>query len=327
MCLLDRSQINNILEILPSLKVLVIGDCMLDHYIWGDVSRISPEAPVPVVAIDHDTYRLGGACNVALNLKQLGCQVSLMGPMGRDAAGETMKNLLTDAGVDVHAFNFRENLNSIIKTRVVVRKQQLCRLDRESFYTEEQVEYIYEQLEALVANVNAVVVSDYNKGSVTQTLLNRLVTLKASHDFLLALDPKPTHELDYSGVDLLKPNREEALKLSGLVFRPHEKFSVNKVAKCILEKYSVKYLAITLGEDGLALLDANGNGEISPTQAREVFDVSGAGDTSLVALTLALCAKMPLITAACFANVAAGVVVGKLGTASVTPQELLDYVQ
>ena len=327
MILLDKSQINNILEAVSSLKVLVIGDCILDHYIWGDVSRISPEAPVPVVAIDHDTYRLGGACNVALNLSQLGCKTRLIGPMGDDEAGKTMKALLKDSRVDVGDFNFRRDLSSVIKTRVVVRKQQLCRLDREKFYTEAQVEYIYKILDQVVKDVDAVIVSDYNKGSVTQKLLDRLVDLKSKHHFFLALDPKPAHGLNYTGVDLLKPNCQEALQLSGVVLSLHEKFPLCKVAADILKKHAVRFLAITLGEEGIAILNSEGEGDIYPTQTREVFDVSGAGDTSLVALTLGLCSNLSVPVAACFANIAAGVVVGKLGTAAASPQEILDYVQ
>lgn len=327
MVLLDKSQINNVLTAISSLKVLVVGDCMLDHYIWGDVNRISPEAPVPVVNIDHDTYRLGGACNVALNLSQLGCKVSLLGPMGNDEAGKNMKALLKDAGIDVGDFNFRENLSSVIKTRVVVRKQQLCRLDREKFYTEDQVEYICEILDQLVCGIDAVIVSDYNKGSITQKLLNRLVTLKSKHNFFLALDPKPNHGLNYTGVDLLKPNYQEALQLGGSVLNPNEEFPLHKVAINILKTHAVKFLAITLGEKGIAILNSEGEGEIYPTQAREVFDVSGAGDTSLVALTLGLCANLSVPMAACFANIAAGVVVRKLGTACVSPREILEYVQ
>lgn len=322
-----KSQINKLLQKIPSLNILVIGDCMLDHYIWGDVHRISPEAPVPVVNIDEDTYRLGGACNVALNLSQLGCRVSLMGPMGLDKAGDTMKNLLEQSSIVIAKSNFREDVRSIVKTRVVVRNQQLCRLDRERFFEAHQVEYILSFLKENIDQFDAVILSDYNKGTISQQLIKYLVELKHEHEFFLSVDPKPSHGLNYGGVDLLKPNRSEALQMSGLTLLPHQAFPLQMVADKILSQQPAKFLAITLGNEGIAVMDSQAKGRIFPTQTKEVFDVSGAGDTALVALTLALCLNSSLEEAAMFANIASGVVVGKLGTASVTPQELLNYVQ
>ncbi len=322
-----KSQINKLLQKIPSLNVLVIGDCMLDHYIWGDVHRISPEAPVPVVNIDKDTYRLGGACNVALNLSQLGCRVTLVGPMGVDEPGSTMQGLLKAASISIDSSNFRKDVSSIVKTRVVVRNQQLCRLDRERFFSANQVEYIQIFLKENINHFDAVIVSDYNKGTISQGLINYLVELKKLHKFFLSVDPKPSHGLNYSGVDLLKPNRSEALQMSGFSLLPHQCFPLQEVAEKILSQQSAKYLAITLGNEGIAIMDSKSKGQIFPTQTKEVFDVSGAGDTALVALTLAFCLNTSLEEAAIFANIASGVVVGKLGTASVTPQELLDYVQ
>ena len=324
---LDKSQINNLLQNTSSLNICVIGDCMLDHYIWGDVQRISPEAPVPVVAIDSDTYRLGGACNVALNLKQMGCKVSLMGLMGQDSAGNTLRQLLKENGIAVAENNFNRDISTIVKTRVIVRNQQLCRLDRESFFTEQQAEHLLPLLNETIQNFDAVIVSDYNKGTISQVLLYHLINLKQQKNFFLAVDPKPAHELDYSSVDLLKPNRSEALQMSGVLPKPHAPFPLEKVAKRILERYNLKYLAITLGSEGLALLNAHNEGRVYPAHDREVFDVSGAGDTALAALVVAFCLKMPLDVAATFANMASGIVVGKVGTAAVSLEELRAYVQ
>lgn len=322
-----KSQINKLLQNVASLKVLVIGDCMLDHYIWGDVHRISPEAPVPVVNIDEDTYRLGGACNVALNLSQLGVKVDLMGPIGLDEAGGTMKTLLQSSSIMIDESNFRSDVSSIVKTRVIVRNQQLCRLDRERFFEHQQVDYIQSFLKNNIEHWNAVIVSDYNKGTITQNLMDCLVDLKKKYNFFLSVDPKPSHGLNYQGVDLLKPNRSEALQMSGLSLLPHQHFPLRQVAERIFAQQPTKYLAITLGNEGIAVMDKNADGQIFPTQTKEVFDVSGAGDTALVALTLAFCLNASLEEAASFANIASGVVVGKVGTASITPKELLDYVQ
>ena len=324
---LDKSQINNLLRDTSSLNICVIGDCMLDHYIWGDVQRISPEAPVPVVNIDKDTYRLGGACNVALNLRQMGCNVSLMGLVGQDPSGNMLCQLLKENGITFREEVFKREVSTIVKTRVIVRNQQLCRLDREAYFTEKQAEVLIPSLRETIQNFDAVIVSDYNKGTISQALLDLLVDLKKQKNFFLAVDPKPAHELEYSGVDLLKPNRSEALQLSGVLPKPHAAFPLDVVAKRILERYNLKYLAITLGSEGLALLNSDNEGCIYPAQDREVFDVSGAGDTALAALVVAFCLKMPMNVAATFANVASGIVVGKVGTAAVSPEELRDYVQ
>lgn len=320
-----KSQINKILEKIPSLKVLVVGDCMLDHYLWGDVHRISPEAPVPVVKVERDTYRLGGACNVALNLKSLGAEVELMGPMGKDTAGLQMQQLLKESAIKVDEVNFCQNLTSVVKTRVIARNQQLCRLDRDRVLEEEATAYFEEILEQKLKIVDAVLVSDYAKGSITQRLLDRLVALKQQHHFFLAMDPKPAHALNYNGLDLLKPNRSEALTLSGLTGQGQ--VSVQKIANLIRQKYSVQTLAITLGEEGLALSSSNESCQVYPTFSREVFDVSGAGDTALAALTLASCVDVSEEAAALFTNCASSVVVGKLGTATVSPEEILQYVK
>ena len=320
-----KSQINKILEKIPSLKILVIGDCMLDHYLWGDVHRISPEAPVPVVKIERDTYRLGGACNVALNLKSLGAQVELMGPMGKDTAGLQMQQLLKNAAIEVDAVNFRQNLSSVVKSRVIARNQQLCRLDRDTVLDATATIYFEEILEQKIKTVDVVLVSDYAKGSITQRLLDRLVALKQRYHFFLAMDPKPTNLLNYNDLDLLKPNRSEALLLSGLTGQ--SQVSVQEISNLIRQKYSVKTLAITLGEEGLALSTSNESCQIYPTLTREVFDVSGAGDTALVALALAFCLDVSEEAAAFFANCASSVVVGKLGTATVSSEEILQYVK
>ena len=326
MILLNKSQINNILQFITTQKVLVIGDCMLDHYIWGDVHRISPEAPVPVVQIDRDTYRLGGACNVALNLKQLGADVSLLGLVGEDTYGKLLTQLIRDFKIHFLDGNIHTDINSIVKTRVVVRDQQLCRLDREKTFPSEKVEAFLPILEKTISQFSVVIVSDYAKGTVTQMLLEKLVDLKKQHSFFLAVDPKPSHQLNYSGIDLLKPNRSEALQLSHRTLKNGEAFPLKEIAQAIFKEHASRFLAITLGEQGIAVLDQSLNGDVSPIIPQEVFDVSGAGDTAVVALTMALCSGSSLIEAAHFANILSGIVVGKIGTASILPEEILAYV-
>ena len=327
MVLLPLQSVQSILQAVPSLKVLVIGDGMLDRYIFGDAERISPEAPIPVVKVEREACRLGGACNVALNLKSLGAHVTFLGIVGTDEAGSVLQRLLREAGISFCGENFRSDIQTIVKTRVIARHQQLCRLDREKKFSEASVAAVIAQTEAFLQRntVSAVLVSDYAKGTVTQELLDRLVELKKSYFFFLAVDPKPKNKLCYNGVDLLKPNRAEALQLANLNAEPNQAFPSDTVAKEIFNRHSVRYLAVTLGEQGIVLGGNGGKTYTAPAVAKEVFDVSGAGDTALAALTVAFCTNHTPSEAIAFANLLSGIVIRKVGTAVTTPEEILVY--
>ncbi len=318
-----------ILDKFAGLRMLVVGDVMLDHYIWGDATRISPEAPVPVVHVFRDTYTAGGAANVALNLRGLGATVELAGCAGDDEPGRRLHSILQTDGVAFDAAWLAPSLPTILKTRVLVQKQQLCRIDREekpAAYAEAAAARLAALVEA-VGQADAVIISDYAKGMLGAELWEAL--LKAAHEkgCLLALDPKPRRRLAFSGPDLLTPNRSEALQLAGLESDPHDLFPAEEVCRLIWEKYRPKNLVITLGAEGM-LLSREGRVEKTiPTVAQEVFDVSGAGDTVIATLTAALAAGADLETAAHLANVAAGVVVGKVGTVAVTLEELRETLE
>lgn len=327
MVLLPLQSVQSILQAVPSLKVLVIGDAMLDHYIFGDAERISPEAPVPVVAVDREAYRLGGACNVALNAKSLGAHVTFLGIVGTDEAGSTLQRLLKEADIGFCNENFRSDVQTIVKTRVIARHQQLCRLDRERKFSEASITAVIAQTEAFLQKnaASAILISDYAKGTVTQALLNRLIELKKRYCFFLAVDPKPKNTLCYNGVDLLKPNRSEALRLMNFNIEPNQTFPLDTVAKEIFNRHSVRYLAVTLGGQGIALAENGGKTQTAPAVAKEVFDVSGAGDTALAALAVAFCTHRTPSEAIAFANLLSGIVIRKVGTAVTTPEEILAY--
>ena len=324
---LSRQSIQSILKAVPSLNVLVVGDAMLDRYIFGDTERISPEAPVPIVKIEREACHLGGACNVALNLKSLGANVTFLGSVGTDEAGSVLQRLLREAGISFCGDNFRSDVQTIVKTRIVARHQQLCRLDREKKFSESSVAAVIAQTEAFLQKnaVSAVLVSDYAKGTVTQELLDRLVELKKRYSFFLAVDPKPKNTLCYNGIDLLKPNRAEALQLANFDTEPNRTFPSDAVAKEIFKHHSVRYLAVTLGEQGIALAENGGSIHMAPAVAKEVFDVSGAGDTALSALTVAFCTHRTPSEAIAFANLLSGIVIRKVGTAVATPEKILTY--
>ena len=316
----------SLLRKIAKLRVLVIGDVMLDHYIWGDAQRISPEAPVPVVDFERDSYSAGGAANVALNLASLGAKATIAGFFGHDEAGERLSLILAEKKIATIATPGTGD--TIVKTRILVRRQQLCRLDRESPPPQYLInpDRIAATFGKIIKQVDAVIFSDYAKGLVTDELVARVTKLARASKVFVALDPKPKRKLNFFQPDLITPNRKEALQLAGVEPEPHQPFPAAEVCARIYERYQPKHLVITLSEDGMLLSHHGKVGRTIPTMAREVFDVSGAGDTAIAALTLGLAAGAPLEEATHFANAASGVVVAKLGTATVTPKEILAYL-
>jgi D-beta-D-heptose 7-phosphate kinase/D-beta-D-heptose 1-phosphate adenosyltransferase len=314
-----------LLKRITGLRILVIGDVMLDHYIWGDATRISPEAPVPVIDIARDSWSAGGAANVAVNIAGLGAQCTVFGFVGGDADGTRLRSILKEKGVA--AIVSPGDAMTIVKTRVMVQHQQLCRLDRES----PPPSYAADAGRAgkLLANeiraCDAVILSDYAKGLLTDGLVALVTKLARDEKKFIALDPKPKNQLAFNGLDLITPNKREALQLAGIEPAQGARFPAADVCARLHELYNTRNIVVTLGEDGM-LLSASGKViKTIPTDARAIYDVSGAGDTALAALVLALTSGAGLEEAAHFANAAAGVVVAKLGTATVSPDELLDH--
>jgi D-beta-D-heptose 7-phosphate kinase/D-beta-D-heptose 1-phosphate adenosyltransferase len=321
------------LKNLPSLlkkiagrRILVVGDIMLDRYLWGDATRISPEAPVPVVEIARESWTAGGAANVALNIASLGARCTVAGFLGRDEAGVKLAQILQSKGIAT--IGTPGHASTIVKTRVLVQRQQLCRLDREAPPSDYAVDPA--RIEALLGEAirsnDAVVFSDYAKGVITDPLVKLVSRLARAAGKFVALDPKPKRKLGFRNLDLITPNRHESLQLAGIESHPGSPFPAAEVCARLHKLYATRHLVITLGEDGVLLSSGGRVLKTIPTAAREVFDVSGAGDTALAGLVLALTAGAPLEQAAHFANAAAGIVVGKVGTAVVTPEELEAYL-
>lgn len=315
-----------ILDKISKMRILVVGDVMLDHYIHGDATRISPEAPVPVVAVSKDRHVTGGAANVALNIRSLGGTAVLCGLCGNDEAGRKLREILGGSGIEYPQEFCRDGLSTIIKSRVVVRNQQLCRIDRE----QEPAHYaltvpaVMEKMFEEIERADAVILSDYAKGTIDSETLKAI--LEKAGEKLTALDPKPRRRLPFENVGLITPNRSEAIELADMQNEIYgNDFPAEKICRRIWEKHHPRELVITLGADGMLLSREGKILKRIPTFAREVFDVSGAGDTVIASLTLALAAGTPLEDAAHFANTAAGIVVGKFGTATVTPAEILAF--
>ncbi len=304
---------------------VVIGDVILDHYIWGDTQRISPEAPVPVVNVLRESYTAGGAANVALNLVALGVSTDLCGAYGNDTAGFRLAGLLAEKGAAFSPEFSSPDRPTIAKTRVIVQRQQLCRIDVEDApakYSIGEGRPLAEVLRA-VETAKVVILSDYAKGVLDQPLVEVVCTRARQRDCVIAWDPKPRNRLVPPGLTVLTPNRDESLQLAGLPgLRSDEPFPAEAVGHAIFERYQPKFLVVTLGAGGMMLYESPQKRRHLPTMAREVFDVSGAGDTVVSVLAAGLGAGWDLIEAAIVANAAAGIVVAKLGTTTVSPDEL-----
>jgi D-beta-D-heptose 7-phosphate kinase/D-beta-D-heptose 1-phosphate adenosyltransferase len=315
-----------IIQHISGVRILVIGDVMLDHYISGDVFRISPEAPVPVIAVEEERYVLGAAANVAHNLASLGIQTELLGTWGRDSSGILLEKLLQEAHIEIARGSSVSDVQTILKTRVVARQQQLCRLDKEDppmrYHKKWKQIVTPKLLESDLAQVDAVILSDYAKGVIDQTCVDTISEYVQKHQKILAWDPKPKHPLNFSYLTLMTPNRQESFALAGIP-EDHHHFPADIICQKIFQRYHPHYLVITLGKDGM-LWSCDGKVvDCVSTYAQEVFDVSGAGDTVIAILTAALAAKVSLENAMHLANVAAGIVVAKRGTAVVTVEEIV----
>jgi rfaE bifunctional protein kinase chain/domain len=322
---MEVSRKQELLKAISGKRIAVIGDVILDHYIWGDVERVSPEAPVPVVNVDHESDRPGGAANVALNLASLGVRTMLLGRMGDDAFAERLLEITARERIERLQELPRTPAGTIVKTRVVARNQQLCRLDREGERSSYALPADYWQacLPSLLVSCDGVLLSDYGKGLVDDTLLEVLRREATALGKPVFIDPKPYPERNFCGMTLMTPNRGEAIRMSGLEVDQRGDFPAEAVVERIFAKYRPRYLVVTLGAAGMLYAENGQIGGVLPTFAREVYDVSGAGDTVIAVLTAAMLAGATLSDAVVLANIAAGIVVGKLGTATTKPEEIL----
>ena len=308
-------------------KILVLGDVMLDEYLWGNVSRISPEAPVPVVEVVKESIKLGGAANVALNVKTLGDEPILVGVTGDDGNGEKMLEVLRGAQIKGEGIFADNSRMTTIKTRVIAHNQQVVRADREN--PEEISEKLGGEIIGFVKRklpeIDGVIVSDYGKGVIAYKLLSELIELCRRNNVFIAVDPKETHFMNYKQVSLITPNHHEAGFAYGK--RIKDESILEEVGWGLLEKLRVESLLITRGEKGMSLFEANRTLTHFPTRAKKVYDVTGAGDTVISAFTSAVAAGANYKESALISNHAAGIVVGEIGTAQVTKEELMKDLQ
>lgn len=314
-------------------KILVIGDVMLDRYIYGTVSRISPEAPVPVVHVVDERNIPGGAANVARNVQSLGAHAVLSGIVGQDQPGRDLLSILAEEGVSTAGVMSLPQMRTTVKTRILAEHQQVVRVDREDPLNlpDEILRDFCRDTATLVSGVSGVIIEDYTKGTVRQELIDVVLEAAKEEGVPIAVDPKESSDLKFTGISVATPNRKEVFALARIPEGPssdnplHDE-ALLKAADILFGQWNPEFLIITLGAHGMLLFSKDQEPRHVPTVAREVFDVSGAGDTVITATLLALCAGADYNQIAELANCAAGVVVGKVGTADCTGEELLAFL-
>jgi D-beta-D-heptose 7-phosphate kinase/D-beta-D-heptose 1-phosphate adenosyltransferase len=306
---------------------LVYGDLMLDEYLFGEVNRISPEAPVPIVRVTAEKWVLGGAANVASNLKALCAEPLLIGAIGKDAAGGRVRGLISDLGISGGGLVEDASKPTIIKTRVIGHSQQMLRIDREEIGPPSggATKALMAKIREMAKGASAIIVSDYAKGAASQEIIDAIRGCANKKGIPWIVDPKPAHKRLYKGATALTPNSKELNELSQRPAKTDDELA--KAASELALELGLEGLLVTRSEKGVALVKPGGGRRAIwaiPTEAREVYDVSGAGDTVIAAFAAALAAGVDWLGAAMLANAAAGVVVGKVGTATTTPQEILE---
>jgi len=323
----NPASLKKIISKFKKAKILIIGDLILDEYVWGKVSRISPEAPVPVVWVDKESFMPGGASNVASNIAALGGKAVLAGIIGKDARGSTLKDELKSRGIDVGGMVVDDSRPTILKTRVIAQHQQVVRIDKEKIepmslkVSSRLIDYIKRKIDS----VDSLLIEDYGKGVITPHLLSEVVHLAKKKKKIITVDPKEEHFAFYKGVTAITPNQQEAAYAVGQPVNDDR--ALKKTGSKLLKRLDCEVVLITLGERGMYLFQKKKKPVFISTIAQDVFDVSGAGDTVISAFTLALRSGAKAIEATHIANCAAGIVVGKLGTAVVNVSELTKRIK
>ena len=311
----------------PEHKILVVGDLMLDTFIWGQVQRISPEAPVPIVEVSEETQLLGGTANVVHNVAALGGSVTAAGVIGNDAAGRELVLLLRRVSVPTDGLIVEQDRPTTRKTRIIAQNQQVVRFDQECRkpLQQDSVERILAYIEKNLAHTHGLIISDYAKGVVTPELMDSIRSIAQGSKIPIIVDPKVKHLQMYGRVTMITPNHHEASRMAGIEIR--DESTLVMAGRSLLNQLECETVLITRGKDGMSLFHRDGQIVHIPTVARRVFDVTGAGDTVIAAITLGIASGLSMVQAAHLANIAAGVVVGEVGTATVSAERLYKVIE
>lgn len=326
MASITRERLGAIENGLKGKRIAVVGDLMIDRYFWGSVHRVSPEAPVPVVEVDSESVRLGGAANVANNIASLGGSPIIVGLIGNDHEGTTLQEMAKDAGFDLRGIVVDGSRPTTVKTRVIAQNQHMVRIDTESKADcpEHLVARLADAIRYNIHEIDGIIIEDYNKGVVTAELIELVTSVARKYGKIVTVDPKFNHFLEYKHVTVFKPNRREVEEVMG--GRLKSDHDVASAGKRLLEALEADNVLLTRGEEGMSLFEANGRVSHFPTTATIVQDVSGAGDTVISTLTMALAAGADIHEACVLANHAGGIVVGSVGIVPVNPRDLFAAV-
>jgi rfaE bifunctional protein kinase chain/domain len=323
---LSASRLKKLVQTFKKKRIAVVGDVMVDKYVWGSVLRISPEAPVPVVEVEKETDRLGGAANVANNIKSLGGEPLLVGVIGSDANGATLTRLLKEQGCSTAGIVRDASRPTTNKTRVIAHSQHVVRIDHEQRrdISSSVQEQILSVLRRNIGSLDGIIFEDYNKGVIVKTLIHRIVELARKHGTIVTVDPKLQNFFEYKNVSVFKPNRKEVEEALGTKINSEKE--VREAMIALKKQLNADNVLITRGEHGMSLLDREGAVEHFPTRARHVADVSGAGDTVIATLTIALASGASIQESTAMSNFAGGLVCGEVGIVPITPGALIETI-
>jgi D-glycero-beta-D-manno-heptose-7-phosphate kinase len=321
--LLTEDRLKETLQSFRGKKIAVLGDLMLDRYYWGTVQRVSPEAPVPVVEVESESVRLGGAANVAMNIQSLGGDPVLVGLIGNDHVGQSLIEMLKERNLETRGIVVDGGRPTTIKTRVIAHGQHVVRIDNElkADCPDHLVSRIIDAVRYNIRDIEGIIIEDYNKGVVTAEVIRQVIAVAGKYDKIITVDPKFNNFTEYKGVTVFKPNRREVEEVLGGRLRNID--DVVSAGKRLLSMLSARNVLLTRGEAGMSLFEANGETMHIPTMAEHVQDVSGAGDTVIATLTMALAAGLGVREACVLANCAGGVVVGSVGIVPIEPSQLM----
>jgi len=324
---IDKKRLIELQNNFKNKKIAVIGDMMLDSYFWGDIKRISPEAPVPVLEVENEFYRFGGAANVALNIQKLNGIPLPIGVIGNDNHGTIFSSLLKNAGISKDGIIVDDKRPTTTKTRVIADSHHFVRIDQESKeYLNTKVEKdILNLFKSKINELDAIILQDYNKGVLTTSLIEKIISIANKKNILITVDPKFNNFFSYKNVSVFKPNRKEAEDVLGLKIKNEKDMFI--VGKKLLNKLKAKNILLTLGEEGIAIFQKDKLLNRIPTKARKVSDVSGAGDTVISTLTMALTAGANILEASYLANYAAGIVCGEVGIVPIEIKKLFNTIR
>jgi rfaE bifunctional protein kinase chain/domain len=319
---ISENRLNEIFGGMLGKRIAVIGDLMLDRYIWGNVSRMSPEAPVPIVDMEQEQTRLGGAANVAMNIKSLGGDPMLIGIIGEDNSGRQLLELLRESDFKTDGITTDNSRPTTVKTRVIANNQHVVRIDREqkSDISGEMQKILLNQIRKNIKSIDGIIIEDYNKGVIVKNLIGEVISIANENQKIITVDPKFNNFFEYKNVTVIKPNRKEAEEAMGIRLKTDEDILI--AGKTLIEKLHVKNVLLTRGEHGMSLFESDGKISHMPTKALTVSDVSGAGDTVISTLTMAIAGGSTIKEAATLANFAGGIVCGYAGIVPINRDEL-----